>query len=116
MKILVVDDDKLNRHLLRHYLSVFKELIILEAQNGEEAIEIFKTDSPDLVFMDVMMPVMNGVIATNSIKAIQPDLPIIAVTAYLDKNLSNIDCFDMVLEKPIRIDKIKDVLNKYLQL
>lgn len=116
MKILIVDDCELNRYLLKHFLSAYKELLLFDAENGKEALELFNSESADLIFMDIMMPVMNGILSAKHIKEINPNVPIIAITAYYEGNSDKYDYFDAVLEKPISFTTIKKILNKYLLL
>ncbi|MDQ1355114.1 MAG: PPM-type phosphatase protein [Acidobacteriota bacterium] len=80
--ILVVDDKLYNRRLLVKFLD-YPELTILEAENGLEAVEMVKLHRPDLVLMDVKMPVMDGYEATLILKADAQlkSIPVIAVTA-----------------------------------
>jgi len=61
-KILIVDDDPLIRNLLGQILESFEEkgVQLLNANNGIVAIEIVKKEKPDIIFLDVMMPKMNG--------------------------------------------------------
>lgn len=67
LKILVVDDDRSTRMLLKAFLGRSGHAIV-EAGNGEEAIEVFERENPDLILMDVTMPVMTGYEATTIIK------------------------------------------------
>ena len=82
-KILVVEDQEDNRQILRDLLaSVDYEMV--EAENGEQALTAVTEHKPDLILMDIQMPVMDGYEATRRIKA-DPTLngiPIIAVTSY----------------------------------
>ena len=72
LKVLLVDDDRINRVLLNAILK--KEgYDVLQASDGQEATEIFREEQPDLVLMDVMMPVMDGYEATRIIKAESAD-------------------------------------------
>ncbi|MDE3248082.1 MAG: PAS domain S-box protein [Bacteroidota bacterium] len=80
-RILLVEDNEMNRlvatTVLEHYGVVFREAV-----NGQEAIDILREETFDLVLMDVQMPVMNGIEATGHIRAeISKDIPIIALTA-----------------------------------
>jgi two-component system cell cycle response regulator DivK len=81
--ILVVEDQEDNRRILRDLLtSAGFELI--EATTGEEGVRLAKTRRPDLILMDIQMPVLDGYEATRQIKAVaelQP-IPIIVVTSY----------------------------------
>ena len=82
-RILVIEDQEDNRQILRDLLSsVGYELI--EAENGEDGVAAAAADRPDLILMDIQLPLLDGYEATRRIKA-QPALsaiPIIAVTSY----------------------------------
>lgn len=81
-KILVVDDDPINLLLTGKLLKrVVSSLEYITAENGAEAIELFKTYKPDLILMDLQMPVMNGYDATIEIRKLDSKVPILAVTA-----------------------------------
>lgn len=68
MRILVVDDVSFNRKLITALCKKHGSHVIVEAENGEMAVSLFKADPFDLIFMDHMMPVMTGVEATRAIK------------------------------------------------
>lgn len=80
-KILVIEDEQSIRKILKKYLSKFN-INCIEAENGKKGLDVFKKnkDGIDLVLMDVMMPVMNGILATKEIRKIS-DVPIIMLTA-----------------------------------
>lgn len=105
MKILVVDDTEANRKLLAWILEDEGHEVV-EAVNGQEALDLFKQDIPDMVLMDVMMPVMDGFEATAAIKEYLGDnhVPIIFLTALSD-DASLAKCLaiggDDFLSKPI---------------
>ena len=67
-KILVVEDNEDNRRILVYRLRKIGDFEIFEAQNGLEAIEMTEKNSPDLIFMDLKMPVMDGWEATKRIR------------------------------------------------
>ena len=73
MKVLAVDDNRTNLHILQVFLKKLGHEVIL-AENGEEAVRRFSEHSPDLVLLDIMMPVMDGFEAARQIKAIPSDL------------------------------------------
>lgn len=85
-KALVVDDEKTNRLILKSLLSK-QGYQTVEAVNGVEAVELFKQENPTIVFMDVVMPVMDGYEATRQIKAASVGrfVPIIFLTAITDE-------------------------------
>lgn len=104
MRILVVDDEPTNRLILQAMLS--KEgHDILQAENGQRAIEVFSADNVDIVLMDVMMPVMDGYASAKEIKKLSGDrfIPIIFLTAITDEE-ALVECIrnggDDFLTKP----------------
>jgi CheY-like chemotaxis protein len=84
LKVLIVDDNKDNRLTLRLLLEEYDELSIFEADNGKKAVETLKIASPDLVFMDIMMPVMDGIEATKRIREADKHAMIIAISVLTD--------------------------------
>ena len=109
IKILIVDDLPINRQLIREFLN-YPEIKHYEAENGKEAIESIIQNKPDLVFMDIKMPVMTGAEAIKIIRSKKEtsQIPIIALTASAmigDKERLISDGFDSYIAKPI--DKYK---------
>lgn len=80
-KILVVDDAAFMRLMLKNILSRHGYEIVGEAENGQDAVEKYKALSPDLVTMDITMPVMEGVEAVRLIKQHDPNAKIIMCSA-----------------------------------
>lgn len=78
-KILIVEDDANIRELLRLYLER-EGYAVVEAENGVEGIRMWKTEKPDMLLLDVMMPVMDGWKVCKEIRA-ESDVPIIMLTA-----------------------------------
>lgn len=116
-KILVVDDVEFNRKVLKNFLQD-QDFEILEAQDGKEAVEISQQHKPDLILMDLKMPLMDGKEAASRIKAQQgaAAVPIIAVTASglgKGKEDSLQDC-DSYLRKPISQERLIMKLSEYL--
>jgi len=116
--ILSVDDVETNRILLKDFLSPYS-LNIVEAENGAKAIEMARKYQPQLILMDMKMPVMDGYTATKNIKADKEleSIPIIALTASVMKdNLHEIEdagCNDL-LQKPVASEDVIRMLMKYL--
>lgn len=82
VKFLVVDDNKINMLLTKTLiLNKLPNCTVFEASNGLEAVEIAKKELPDIIFMDIQMPIMNGYEATIEIKKHNPNSIIIALTA-----------------------------------
>lgn len=88
LKILIVEDNKINMLLLKTIIkNLFSDATIYEAQNGKDAVIQFETIRPDIIFMDIQMPFMNGYEATKAIRNLEfgKDVPIIAITAGAEK-------------------------------
>ena len=120
VKILIVDDDEINLYLAKSILDqIYPNGIILQAANGKEAVERFKLETPDIVFMDVQMPEMNGYEATIEIRKLEKEIhvPIIAITAGTVKG--DIEkCFHAGMNdyasKPVKKDLFEKMLDKWL--
>jgi PAS domain S-box-containing protein len=118
--ILIAEDEEVNymylEIILKDKLQVNCEL--LHAKDGQEAVEICKNNSHiKFVLMDIKMPVMNGYEATQKIKEMYPNLPIIAQTAYStreDKEKALTAGCDDFISKPINKDVLGSLLNKYM--
>ncbi|NRS18264.1 response regulator [Brevibacillus sp. HB1.4B] len=85
-KIMVVDDEPIIRMDLREMLENEGYLVVAEAKNGEEAVEQAHRHKPDLIIMDVKMPVLNGIKASSIIRSFS-DSSILLLTAYSQKEL-----------------------------
>ncbi len=84
LKILVAEDNSINMLLTKTYLNeIFPNVQIIEAKNGTDAVMQYEKERPDLIFMDIRMPEMNGIEATIAIRTLERDMeiPIIALTA-----------------------------------
>jgi len=78
--VLIADDSEFMRNLLREILEE-DHTIVGEAENGVEAVEVFKETQPDLVMMDIVMPIRDGIEATNKIKTQHPESNVIMCTS-----------------------------------
>ena len=86
-RILVTDDTAFMRLLLQKILTEWGYDVVGEADNGKEAVRLFERHRPDLVTMDVTMPILNGVEALKRIRAIDPDARVLMVSAMGQKNM-----------------------------
>ena len=118
-RILVVDDQPDNRQIIRDMLSP-TDYEITEAENGELALAAIAKQRPDLILMDIQLPIMDGYTATSRIKS-DPKLrsiPIIAVTSYVlsgeEKKARAAGCDDYV-PKPFSPRQLLAKVRKYLQ-
>lgn len=115
-KLLIAEDVDSNFLLLKAVLGKKYELI--RAVNGKEAILRFNEHNPDLIFMDIKMPEMDGLEASKIIRSYSQTVPIIALTAFAfdsdkEKALS-VGCNDF-LTKPISIKELRMILDQYLE-
>ena len=85
IRVLITDDHGVVRQGLRMYLGIDPELeVVGEAANVEEALRMARELGPDVVLMDLLMPVMDGIAATGKIRAELPDVEVIALTSVLE--------------------------------
>ena len=119
-RVLVADDNRENLFLLK---SLLEEVgfFVLEAQNGKEAFEVFKSESPDLIWMDMRMPVMDGYKAVRQIRQCTggDTVPVIAITASAFREqrqeILAAGCNDMVI-KPFLAHEIFEAMGRFLDI
>ncbi len=88
IRVMLVDDHAVVRSGLSAFLSVFDDLeLIGEAGSGEEAVRLCKQFKPDVVLMDLVMPGMDGAMATRLIRERCPDVQVIALTSFNEQDL-----------------------------
>jgi len=118
-RILSVDDSPLVRNLIKKFLSKTDDFeVVGEASNGEEAVKLFFQLKPDIVIMDVTMPVKNGLEAAQEILSQEPGAKILLASAMGDDDL-----LDQALaigikhsiQKPFKQAQLIDALNKILE-
>lgn len=113
-KVLVAEDDNLNFQLIRNFLSRL-DIEVIRAENGEEAVNIFKSDNIDLILMDIRMPVMDGYTATRLIREINKDVKIIAQTAFSnDKAIAVSNGCDDFISKPFNRNQLISMVTAYI--
>ncbi len=84
-RVLITDDHGVVRQGLRMYLSLDPDFeVVGEAENGQEALEMARDLKPDVVLMDLLMPVMDGISATQAIRKELPDVEVVALTSVLE--------------------------------
>lgn len=117
IKILICDDSILARKSLSGMLNSFGYSNITEVSNGEDAVSACKKNTPDLIFLDIVMPVKDGVTATTEIIADNPDAKIIIVSSVGTqthlKEAIKAGAKDFI-QKPIDEELLKQVLENIL--
>ena len=117
-KVLLVEDYDDSRLFMKILLEQYG-FEVAEAVDGLEAVEIIRQQFPDLILMDIAMPVMDGLTATKEIRKFErgSEIPIIAVTAhgkYFYETAIEAGCND-VITKPIDFNLLEPLLNQYLK-
>ncbi|MBS7302738.1 MAG: response regulator [Lachnospiraceae bacterium] len=115
LKIMIVDDSRIFRKMLRAFFTENGHDVIGEAGNGLEALELLKTLTPDLITLDITMPEMDGIEALKQIKANNPKQEVIMVSA-AGQNSKVIDALKIgasdFIQKPFDPEDISIVLSK----
>ena len=116
-KVLVCDDSILARKQMKDVIKIAGSPTILEAANGEIAVEVYKAEKPDLVFLDIVMPKKDGNQVIDEIMAFDKDAKIIIVSSVGThtqlKSALESGAIDFI-QKPINKVQVIDALNKYL--
>ncbi len=116
--ILIVEDEPKNLTLLRDLLQV-SGYATIEATDGKQGVELAKANKPDLILMDIQMPVMDGLEATRILKgdATTRNIPVLALTSYAMKGdkekILQAGC-DGYLAKPFNIQELMKTVAEYL--
>ncbi len=115
-KILIVDDSALSRKMLRSILAKTGHEVI-EASGGLEAMEIFSSDRPHLVFLDLVMKDMHGLEVLEKLRQREPNCKVVIATADIQKTTKETaiekGAIDF-LNKPFQEEQILDIVKKYL--
>jgi two-component system sensor histidine kinase BarA len=118
-RILLAEDNPINREIAIHFLSTLK-CHVIPVEDGAQAVDTYKNDTFDLVFLDVQMPQLSGPEAAQKIREFdsksKKHTPIIAITAYTME--SEIRSFlasgmDDHIAKPLSLEKLREALNKW---
>jgi CheY-like chemotaxis protein len=118
--ILLVEDNEANIQTFTSYLNAYEYQVVL-AKNGEEGVAMAKTHQPDIILMDIQMPVMDGLRATQLIRA-EPKLatvPIIALTARAmqgDQELCIKAGANQYLSKPVELEQLVGMIGQFLEM
>jgi two-component system chemotaxis response regulator CheY len=114
-KILIVDDSLVARMIIQHSIPTDKGYEIMVAVDGKQGVEKFKQFKPDVTFMDLTMPELDGFTAIEQILAISPEAVIVALTADIQaKSISRVTELGAfaVVQKPPKPDIIKGIIEE----
>ena len=117
-KILISDDSILARKQLKDVISEYGTPTFFETTNGQDAIDIYKKEKPNLVFLDIVMPVKDGIAAVKEIRESDPKAVIIIVSSVGTqaqlKNAIEAGAKDFI-QKPLNVEQIERVLKNYFE-
>ncbi len=114
--ILIAEDNEVSFFLLKETLEPIK-INVIRADNGLEAVRLFKEEDIDLVLMDIRMPYLNGMEALEEIRKISAEVPVYAQTAQVfpeEHSKYKDSGFNGVISKPIDLEMILEILEKEL--
>lgn len=120
MKILVVDDSSFSRKMIIKAIpeDIKSRSEIYEAENGKEAVEKYEEIKPDLVFLDLTMPVMDGFEALYHIRSKHPDAVVIIISADIQQQAVR-EVMELgakaFVKKPISPEKMKEIFDKFVE-
>lgn len=121
MKILVTDDSKMARKMVIKTLTEIlgENVEIHEATNGQEALDLYKQLLPNIVFLDLTMPVMDGFEALEKIKEFDNKAKVVVISADIQKlsmdKALQLGAFNFI-KKPIDLEKMQQILSKINEL
>ena len=118
--VLIVEDSDDARYFMRLALEQM-DYIVVEAENGAAALEVAERERPDIILMDLSLPIMDGLAATEKIRAKDglKGIPIVAVTAHQETDFragAKAAGFDAYVTKPIDMDFLSDLIKGLLTL
>ncbi|MHC0037639.1 response regulator [Pseudoneobacillus sp. C159] len=118
LRVLICDDSVLIRKKVKEALEKCHCLEIMEAENGNVAVEVAKTNNLDLIFMDIVMPDKDGIEALIEIKSIHPEVKVVMASSVgtnnLLKNALQNGAYDFI-QKPISFEAIQQIVEKVLR-
>lgn len=118
LKILICDDSMLMRKKLKGSLTLCGSFDILEATDGQKAIDIYKEKNPDLVFMDIVMPVKDGIQAVSEIKDFDENAKVVmASSSGTKENLKKAikaGAFEFI-QKPWEQEQINKIVSNFIK-
>jgi len=112
-RILLVDDDAAARESIKLLLQIDRHDVV-EAKGGQEALELFHQSVMDLVIIDYFMPQMEGTKLAEHLKLAAPSMPILMVTAYMEKLVDCHNPVDAILPKPFGIAELRQSIASLL--
>lgn len=118
MKVMVTDDSAFMRNIVKNVLTQSNITEIIEAENGQMAVEKYKAEKPDLCFMDIMMPIKTGLEALKEIREFDDGAKIIMCTSVGQEKIVQeaveAGAIDFII-KPFKPEDIKEALSTVME-
>ncbi|NCC51640.1 MAG: response regulator transcription factor [Spartobacteria bacterium] len=115
LRVLIADDDQTMRLILKKITGMLLMEVVGEAQNGEDAVTLYKEIKPDVMLLDINMPLKNGVAVLEELKGEFPEACIIMLTSFADKKIVQ-KCIQLgatnYVLKSNKAEKIKEILQE----
>ncbi|MFK7697524.1 response regulator [Paenibacillus sp. HJGM_3] len=116
--VMIVDDAAFMRTIIKDIVCEIGCSVVAEAENGEEAVKMYSRTRPDLVTMDITMPLMDGVTALRKIKAIDPQAKVIVCSAMSHQPMV-IEAISLgakdFIAKPVQKERVQHTIRKILE-
>jgi two-component system chemotaxis response regulator CheY len=116
MKVLIADDSSFMRTVIKNYLKDFQDLVIVEAADGEEALEKFRSEKPDLVLLDIIMPKVNGLEVLRELKKEKRVFKVVIITSVGQSSVVE-EAMALgaakYITKPFRYEDIVEIINEF---
>lgn len=106
-RVLIADDEEGFRRLVKEALPAFE---VIEAENGKRALDLVQAEKLDLVITDIKMPVMDGFALQATLRTQFPDLPVVAVSAYVDAEEVQKHHFAGFVDKPVSLRQLQTLV------
>lgn len=113
---MLVDDDVATVEVFSEYLQLHNVNIVATAYDGQDAVKLFKQYKPDIIFVDVMMPVFDGFYVLENIRKIDPNVIIVMITADLSKSTEEklkMLHANKIIYKPFEIEDLLDCIGTF---
>jgi len=119
-KVYIIEDNEKNLILFKTILKSIQDIEIYTEMRGDSGLELIKSGNPDLIILDINLPIMNGIKICIELRKIErfKNIPIVAVTSFAmkgDKENILTAGFNEYLSKPIRVREFRELVNKLLE-
>ena len=119
LRVLLVEDEAYFRLFVGKMLSLAIPCTVVEAKNGQEAIDLCRTSDPDLILLDIYMPLVDGLEALPQIRALKPATPIVMLTSVSEETVVE-QCVTLgasyLIRKDVHALQLKTEIQKMLQM